>query len=86
VRTFARCLLLIVLALFFGNISASARPSKTAAAYGALSSQPSAVAVDAAPAPSAILLAGVGLLVLGGVLRRRLRTVPKLRGQGGAEP
>jgi hypothetical protein len=73
-RVVLRYLLFTALTITFVNLSVSAQPSRAGAADDQLAGRQSSAFLDATPAPSSVLVVGAGLLVLGGILRRRLRT------------
>lgn len=65
-RKTLRSVLFCVFFVAIGVVTTSARPSRASAV--------TADSLDPTPAPSSMLLVGAGLMVLGGILRRRLRT------------
>ena len=71
-RTLLFSLVFVVFTLASTDTNASTGPSPTGASE--LAAEQSSASLDTAVAPSSILLVGGVLLILGGVLRRRLRT------------
>jgi hypothetical protein len=72
-RTRARCLLFFVFSFLIGVMNASARPANAAADNSKLVDRQSTGSFDSTPARMSMLFVGGGLVVLGGILRRRLR-------------
>ena len=73
-RARVRCLLLFILFFIIGMMNASARPSNAAADNSDLADRQSTGSFTSTPARVSMLLVGGGLVVFGGILRRRLRT------------
>jgi hypothetical protein len=73
-RTLVCCLLFFMLCFVIGMMNASAQPSGATADTSKQSGRQSTSSFNSAPAPLSMLLVGGGLVVFGGILRRRLRT------------
>jgi hypothetical protein len=73
-RALSRCLLFSVLYVVISIMSVSAQPSKAVLGGAKPADRQPSPYLDAALAPSSMLLIGGGLLLFGGILRRRLRT------------
>jgi hypothetical protein len=73
-RTLLRYQLLIVLSFVIGVTPAGAKPSRDGAVGAELASQPSTGSFEPIAPPILMLLVGAGLVVVGGILRRRPMT------------
>jgi hypothetical protein len=71
-RTLLRGLFFFVLSVAIGIMNTSAQ-SRSGAANTKIAGRPSSGSFDPVPSPRSMLLVGGGLLVFGGILRRRLR-------------
>ena len=72
-RTRVRCLLFLILFFIIGMVNANARPSR-ADDNSKLAGEHSTGSFNSRLVPLSMLLVGAGLVVFGGVLRRRLRS------------
>ena len=73
-QALTRCLLFFILSLLIGGMNASARPLNAAADNSKVVDRQSTGSFDSTPARLLMLSVGGGLVVLGGILRRRQRT------------
>lgn len=73
-RALTRCLLFFILSLLIGGMNASARPLNAAADNSKQVDRQATGSFDSTPAQLLMLSVGGGLVVLGGILRRRQRT------------
>jgi len=73
-RTLLRCQLLFILSFVIGVTTAGAQPSREGAVGAELAGQQSTASFDPIAPPILMLLVGAGLVVVGGILRRRPMT------------